>query len=221
MLLAARAYRLRLSSTAAGRLRTSSATAGSTTGPGAPTPVCAPTPGSPPPQRKLHPPVSPCCPSVPCRRTHAHPCRDLAVPVSCRRTPPAPWLPSRHSYTESPTPRTSVPAPGTAEASFKAGSEFVQNHGKLLGGAATVVGVVAVVVGQVTASTVHLKAEVRRLEDLSKGEARRLEDLVKHEVAQRKEVMLRQAAQSEAANQKSEADMFRVLAGAETRMRSR
>jgi hypothetical protein len=82
--------------------------------------------------------------------------------------------------------------------------------------------VVAVVVGQVTASTVHLKAEARRLEDLtkvearvSKGEARRLEDLVKHEVAQRKEAMLRQAAQSEAANQKSEADMFRVLAGAE------
>ena len=210
MLLAARAYRLRLSSTAAGRLRTSSATAGSTTGPGAPTPVCAPTPGSPPPQRKLHPPVSPCCPSVPCRRTHAHPCRDLAVPVSCRRTPPAPWLPSRHSYTESPTPRTSVPGPGTAEASFKAGSEFFQNHGKLLGGAATVVGVVAVVVGQVTASTVQLKAEVRRLEEL-----------LKHELAQRKETMLRQAAQSEAANQKSEADMFRVLAGAETRMRSR
>jgi hypothetical protein len=29
------------------------------------------------------------------------------------------------------------------------------------------------------------------------------------------EAMLRQAAQSEAANQKSEADMFRVLAGAE------
>ena len=232
MLLAARAYRLRLSSTAAGRLRTSSATAGSTTGPGAPTPVCAPTPGSPPPQRKLHPPVSPCCPSVPCRRTHAHPCRDLAVPVSCRRTPPAPWLPSRHSYTESPTPRTSVPAPGTAEASFKAGSELIQNHGKFIGGAATAVGVVAVVVAQVPASTVHLKAEVRRLEDLTKvearvsherakSEARRLEDLVKHEVAQRKEVMLRQAAQSEAANQKSEADMFRVLAGAETRMRSR
>ena len=247
MLLARAAVRLRLSSTAAGRLRTSSATAGSTTGPGAPTPVCAPTPGSPPPQRKLHPPVSPCCPSVPCRRTHAHPCRDLAVPVSCRRTPPAPWLPSRHSYTESPTPPTSVPAPGTAEASFKAGSEFVQNHGKLLGGAATVVGVVAVVVGQVTASTVQLKAEVRRVEELhkvvmksearrledltkvearvsherAKSEARRLEDLVKHEVAQRKEVMLRQAAQSEAANQKSEADMFRVLAGAETRMRSR
>ena len=111
----------------------------------------------------------------------------------------------------SPTPRTSVPAPGTAEASFKAGSEFFQNHGKLLGGAATVVGVVAVVVGQVTASTVHMKSE-----------ARRLEELVKHEVAQRKETekttaeaMLRQAAQSEAANQKSEADMFRVLAGAE------
>ena len=115
----------------------------------------------------------------------------------------------------SPTPRTSVPAPGTAEASFKAGSEFFQNHGKLLGGAATVVGVVAVVVGQVTASTVQLKAEARRLEDLTKVEARRLEDLVKHEVAQRKEVMLRQAAQSEAANRKSEADMFRVLAGAE------
>ena len=204
MLLAARAYRLRLSSTAAGRLRTSSATAGSTTGPGAPTPVCAPTPGSPPPQRKLHPPVSPCCPSVPCRRTHAHPCRDLAVPVSCRRTPPAPWLPSRHSYTESPTPPTSVPAPGTAEASFKAGSELIQNHGKFIGGAATAVGVVAVVVAQVTASTVHLKAEVRRLEEL-----------LKHELAQRKETMLRQAAQSEAANQKSEADMFRVLAGAE------
>ena len=204
MLLAARAYRLRLSSTAAGRLRTSSATAGSTTGPGAPTPVCAPTPGSPPPQRKLHPPVSPCCPSVPCRRTHAHPCRDLAVPVSCRRTPPAPWLPSRHSYTESPTPPTSVPAPGTAEASFKAGSELIQNHGKFIGGAATAVGVVAVVVAQVTASTVHLKAEVRRLEEL-----------LKHQVAQRKETMLRQAAQSEAANQKSEADMFRVLAGAE------
>ena len=74
---------------------------------------------------------------------------------------------------------------------------------------------VAVVVGQVTANTVHMKAEVRRLDDLSKGEARRLEDLVKHEVAQRKEVMLRQAAQSEAANRKSEADMFRVLAGAE------
>ena len=193
MLLAARAYRLRLSSTAAGRLRTSSATAGSTTGPGAPTPVCAPTPGSPPPQRKLHPPVSPCCPSVPCRRTHAHPCRDLAVPVSCRRTPPAPWLPSRHSYTESPTPRTSVPGPGTAEASFKAGSELIQNHGKFIGGAATAVGVVAVVVAQVTASTVHLKAEVRRLEEL-----------LKHQVAQRKETMLRQAAQSEAANQKSD-----------------
>ena len=193
MLLAARAYRLRLSSTAAGRLRTSCATAGSTTGPGAPTPVCAPTPGSPPPQRKLHPPVSPCCPSVPCRRTHAHPCRDLAVPVSCRRTPPAPWLPSRHSYTESPTPPTSVPAPGTAEASFKAGSELIQNHGKFIGGAATAVGVVAVVVAQVTASTVHLKAEVRRLEEL-----------LKHELAQRKETMLRQAAQSEAANQKSE-----------------
>ena len=110
----------------------------------------------------------------------------------------------------SPTPRTSVPAPGTAEASFKAGSELIQNHGKFIGGAATAVGVVAVVVGQVTASTVHMKAEVRRVEDL-----------VKHEVAQRKEVMLRQAAQSEAANQKSEADMFRVLAGAETRMRSR
>ena len=79
-----------------------------------------------------------------------------------------------------------------------------QNHGKFLGGAATAVGVVAVVVGQVTASTVHMKAEVRRVEDL-----------VKHEVALRKEAMLRQAAQSEAANQKSEADMFRVLAGAE------
>jgi hypothetical protein len=64
--------------------------------------------------------------------------------------------------------------------------------------------VVAVVVAQVTASTVHLKAEVRRLEEL-----------LKHELAQRKETMLRQAAQSEAANQKSEADMFRVLAGAE------
>jgi len=79
-----------------------------------------------------------------------------------------------------------------------------QNHGKFLGGAATAVGVVAVVVGQVTASTVHMKAEVRRVEDL-----------VKHEVALRKEAMLRKAAQSEAANQKSEADMFRVLAGAE------
>ena len=79
-----------------------------------------------------------------------------------------------------------------------------QNHGKFLGGAATAVGVVAVVVGQVTASTVHMKAEVRRVEELTKVEARRLEELVKHEVAQRKEVMLRQAAQSEAANQKSD-----------------
>ena len=48
-----------------------------------------------------------------------------------------------------------------------------------------------------------------------KAEVRRVEDLVKHEVALRKEAMLRKAAQSEAANQKSEADMFRVLAGAE------
>ena len=153
--------------------------------------------------------------------------------------PSAPWLPSRHSYTESPTPPTSVPAPGTVEASFKAASELFQNHGKFLGGAATAVGVVALVVGQVTASTVHIKAEVRRVEDQAKSdarqaksdarhEARRLEDLVKHEVAQRKETekttaeaMLRQAAQSDAANQTSKADMFRVLVGFEHQERSR
>ena len=140
--------------------------------------------------------------------------------------PSAPWLPSRHSYTESPTPPTSVPAPGTAEASFKALSELFKNHGKFLGGAATAVGVVAVVVGQVTASTVHIKAELRRVEDQAKSdarvsdvraksEARRLEDLVKHEEAMRKEAMLRKAAQSDAANQTSKADMFRVLVGFE------
>ena len=172
-------------------------------------------------------------PRGPCRRTHAHPCRDLAAPVSCRRTPPAPWLPSRHSYTESPTPPTSVPEPGTAEASFKAASQFFQDHGKFVGGAATAVGVVGVVVGQVTASTVHVKAEVLRVEELTKVEARRIEEITRvearvakvearrledslmHEVAQRKEMMLRQAAQTEAAHQKSEADIFRVLAGAE------
>ena len=136
--------------------------------------------------------------------------------------PSAPWLPSRHSYTESPTPPTSVPAPGTVEASFKAASELFQNHGKFLGGAATAVGVVAVVVGQVTASSVHAKAELGRVEELTKVEARvakvearRLEDSLMHEVAQRKEMMLRQAAQTEAAHQKTEADIFRVLAGAE------
>ena len=101
-----------------------------------------------------------------------------------------------------------------------------QNHGKFLGGAATAVGVVAVVVGQVTASTVHIKAELRRVEDQAKSdarvsdvraksEARRLEDLVKHEEAMRKEAMLRKAAQSDAANQTSKADMFRVLVGFE------
>jgi len=135
---------------------------------------------------------------------------------------------------------TADPALGTAEASFKAGSQLFENHGKFLGGAATAVGVVAVVVGQVTASTVHIKAEVRRVDELTKvearrvdeqakhlseqakTEARRLEDLVKHEVAQRKETekttaeaMLRQAAQSDAANQTSKADMFRVLVGFE------
>ena len=101
-----------------------------------------------------------------------------------------------------------------------------KNHGKFLGGAATAVGVVAVVVGQVTASTAHIKAELRRVEDQAKSdarvsdvraksEARRLEDLVKHEEAMRKEAMLRKAAQSDAANQTSKADMFRVLVGFE------
>ena len=167
-------------------------------------------PCAPPPLGRPHPNAScthPCHLAVPLFPAAAPTPTRVATSLSLSHAaapPPAPWLPSRHSYTESPTPRTSVPAPGTAEASFKAGSEFFQNHGKLLGGAATVVGVVAVVVGQVTASTVHLKAEVRRLEEL-----------LKHELAQRKETMLRQAAQSEAANQKSEADMFRVLAGAE------
>jgi hypothetical protein len=200
-------------------------------------------PCAPPPLGRPHPNAScthPCHLAVPLFPAAAPTPTRVATSLSLSHAaapPPAPWLPSRHSYTESPTPRTSVPGPGTAEASFKAGSEFAENHGKLLGGAATVLGVVAVVVGQVTANTVHMKAEARRVEELhkvvmksearrledltkvearvSKGEARRLEDLVKHEVAQRKEVMLRQAAQSEAANRKSEADMFRVLAGAE------
>ena len=101
-------------------------------------------------------------------------------------------------------------------------SEAFTIHAKFFGAIATAFGVVGVAVMQVTASSVHAKAELGRVEELTKHEARvakvearRLEEYLIHEVAQREEMMLRQAAQSEAAHQKTEADVFRVLAGAE------
>ena len=66
-------------------------------------------------------------------------------------------------------------------------------HSKLLGALFTT----AAVLTLATASATHLRAEVRRVEELTKTEARVL------------------AAQSEAANEKAVADMFRVLTGAE------
>ena len=117
-----------------------------------------------------------------------------------------------------PTPPTSVPGLGTAEWSLNAGSVFMNHHSKLLGALFTSFAVLTLA----TASATHLKAEVRRVEELTKTEARRVEELTKTEAMLRletekttAEAMLRQAAQSEAANQKSVADMFRVLTGAE------
>ena len=43
-------------------------------------------------------------PLFPCRRTHAHPCHDLAPSLSHAAAPPAPWLPSRHSFTHTRLP---------------------------------------------------------------------------------------------------------------------
>ena len=110
--------------------------------------------------------------------------------------------------TPSPTPPASVPGPNTVSefkagefrSSFNAGSVFMNSHGKFLGALFTAAVVLTVVAGSAT----HLKDEVRRVKDL-----------VKHEAELRQANEAKGAAQSEAANQKSKADVFRVLTGAD------
>ena len=75
---------------------------------------------------------------------------------------------------------------------------FMNEHSKFLGALFTAGAVLTVVAGSAT----HLKDEVRRVETL-----------VKHKSELREANKAKAAAQSEAANQKSVADMYRVLTG--------
>ena len=75
----------------------------------------------------------------------------------------------------------------------------MNEHSKLLGALFTAGAVLTVVAGSAT----HLKDEVRRVETL-----------VKHKSELREANEAKAAAQSEAARQKSVADMYRVLTGA-------
>ena len=79
---------------------------------------------------------------------------------------------------------------------------FMNEHSKFLGALFTAGAVLTVVVGSAT----HLKDEVRRVEDEAKT-------LVKHKSELREANKAKAAAQSEAANQKSVADTYRVLTG--------
>ena len=76
----------------------------------------------------------------------------------------------------------------------------MNEHSKFLGALFTAGAVLTVVVGSAT----HLKDEVRRVEDEAK-----------HKSELREANKAKAAAQSEAARQKSVADMYRVLTGAD------
>ena len=165
--------------------------------------MSAPTPRSAPTQRKLHTchlavPLFPAAAPTPTRVATSLSLSHAAAPPP-HGSPPG-------IRTPHPTPPASVPGPNTGSefkagefrSSVKAGAVFMNEHSKFLGALFTAGAVLTVVVGSAT----HLKDEVRRVEDEAK-----------HKSELREANKAKAAAQSEAANQKSVADMYRVLTG--------